>query len=34
VRSVLQRITGRPFYNLSKLDMPKLLDDPNQLAPT
>jgi type I restriction enzyme M protein len=33
VRSVLQRITGRPFYNLSKLDLPKLLDDPNQLAP-
>jgi hypothetical protein len=22
-----------PFYNLSKLDLPKLLDDPNQLAP-
>jgi len=33
VRSLLQKITGRPFYNLSKLDMPKLLDDPNQLAP-
>ncbi len=33
VRSVLERITGRPFYNLSKLDLPKLLDDPNQLAP-
>ena len=33
VRSLLQRITGRPFYNLSKLDMPRLLDDPNQLAP-
>ena len=33
VRSLLQRITGRPFYNLSKLDMEKLLDDPNQLAP-
>ena len=28
-----QKITGRPFYNLSKLDLPKLLDDPNQLAP-
>ena len=27
------KITGRPFYNLSKLDLPKLLDDPNQLAP-
>jgi len=33
VRSLLQKITGRPFYNLSKLDMAKLLDDPNQLAP-
>ena len=33
VRSLLGRITGRPFYNLSKLDLPKLLDDPNQLAP-
>lgn len=33
VRSLLQRITGRPFYNLSRLDLPKLLDDPNQLAP-
>jgi hypothetical protein len=33
VRSLLERITGRPFYNLSKLDLPKLLDDPNQLAP-
>ena len=33
VRSLLQKITGRPFYNLSKLDLPKLLDDPNQLAP-
>jgi type I restriction enzyme M protein len=33
VRSLLQKITGRPFYNLSKLDMGKLLDDPNQLAP-
>ena len=33
VRSLLQKITGRPFYNLSKLDMEKLLDDPNQLAP-
>ena len=33
VRSLLQKITGRPFYNLSKLDMPRLLDDPNQLAP-
>jgi type I restriction enzyme M protein len=33
VRSLLQKVTGRPFYNLSKLDMAKLLDDPNQLAP-
>lgn len=33
VRSLLERITGRPFYNLSRLDLPKLLDDPNQIAP-
>jgi len=33
VRSLLQKVTGRPFYNLSKLDFEKLLDDPNQLAP-
>jgi len=33
VRSLLGKITGRPFYNLSKLDLPRLLDDPNQLAP-
>ena len=33
VRSLLEKITGRPFYNLSRLDIPKLLDDPNQLAP-
>jgi type I restriction enzyme M protein len=33
VRSLLERITERPFYNLSRLDVPKLLDDPNQLAP-
>ena len=33
VRSLLDKITGRPFYNLSKLDFPRLLDDPNQLAP-
>jgi type I restriction enzyme M protein len=32
VTSLLVKITGRPFYNLSKLDLPKLLDDPNQLA--
>lgn len=29
----LRSVSGRQFYNLSKLDMPKLLDDPNQLAP-
>jgi len=33
VRSLLEQITCRPFYNLSRLDLPKLLDDPNQLAP-
>jgi len=33
VRSLLEKITGRSFYNLSRLDLPKLLDDPNQLAP-
>ena len=33
VRSLLEKITGRPFYNLSKLDLAKLLDDPNHLAP-
>ncbi|MGD0113016.1 MAG: class I SAM-dependent DNA methyltransferase [Armatimonadota bacterium] len=33
VRRLLEGVTGRPFYNLSKLDLPKLLDDPNQLAP-
>jgi len=33
VRSLLERITARPFYNLAKLDFAKLLDDPNQLAP-
>ena len=33
VRSLLEQITDRPFYNLSRLDLPKLLDDPNQLAP-
>ncbi len=33
VRSLLEKITVRPFYNLSKLDLAKLLDDPNQLAP-
>jgi len=33
ISGVLQKITGRPFYNLSKLDFPRLLDDPNQIAP-
>jgi type I restriction enzyme M protein len=32
VRSLLQKVTGRPFYNLSRLDFAKLLDDPNQLS--
>lgn len=33
IRAKLTEITGRQFYNLSKLDFPRLLDDPNQLAP-
>src|SRR5207244_5027733 len=32
-RSLLEKITGRPFYNLSRLDLATLLDDTNQLAP-
>ncbi|TAK36456.1 MAG: SAM-dependent DNA methyltransferase [Chloroflexota bacterium] len=32
VRSLLERTTGRPFYNVSKLDLAKLLNDPNQIA--
>ena len=32
VRGVLERITGRPFYNLSQLDFPRLLDAPNDIA--
>src|SRR6185312_13915564 len=32
VRSLMERITKRPFYNVSKLDFQKLLDDPNQLS--
>jgi type I restriction enzyme M protein len=32
VTSKLQKITGYPFYNLSKLTFPKLLDDPNNIA--
>jgi type I restriction enzyme M protein len=33
IRHKLCSITGHPFYNLSKFDIPRLLDDPNQLAP-
>jgi type I restriction enzyme M protein len=33
IRPKLCEITGTLFYNLSKLDFPRLLDDPNQLAP-
>lgn len=32
VRSLLQKVTGHQFYNTSKLDFPRLLDDPNQLS--
>lgn len=32
IQSQLGAITGRDFYNTSKLDFPKLLDDPNHLA--
>src|SRR6266511_2379826 len=33
IRHKLCSITGHAFYNLSKLDLARLLDDPNQLAP-
>jgi len=34
VRSLLEKITEKPFFNLSRFhDMTRLLDDPNQLAP-
>jgi type I restriction enzyme M protein len=33
IRHKLSQITGHSFYNLSKLNLPRLLDDPNQLAP-
>ncbi len=33
IRHKLCSITGHAFYNISKLDLPRLLDDPNQLAP-
>lgn len=32
LEELLTKASGRPFYNLSKLDFPRLLDDPNQLA--
>lgn len=32
IRSKLQKITGRPFYNVSKLTFHTLLDDPENLA--
>jgi len=33
IRHRLSQIAGVQFYNLSKLDLARLLDDPNQLAP-
>ena len=33
IRPKLCEITGTQFYNLSKLDFTRLLDDPNQIAP-
>jgi len=33
VYAKLKNITGATFYNLSKLNFKKLLDDPNQIAP-
>ncbi len=33
IRHKLCSVTGHAFYNLSKLDLARLLDDPNQLAP-
>ncbi len=32
VRARLQEVTSEKFYNLSKLDFERLLDDPNQIA--
>src|SRR5438874_896546 len=32
VRGILERITVRPIYNQSKLDFPRLLDAPNDIA--
>ena len=31
-RSLLEQASGRPFYNTSKLDFERLLDDPNLIA--
>ncbi|MCC6236153.1 MAG: SAM-dependent DNA methyltransferase [Dehalococcoidia bacterium] len=31
-RGLLERASGRSFYNTSKMDFPRLLDDPNHLA--
>ncbi len=33
INAKLQEITGVPFYNLSKLDFSRLIDDPSQIAP-
>lgn len=33
INAKLREITGVPFYNLSKLNFPRLLDDPNHIAP-
>lgn len=33
INAKLREITGVPFYNLSKLNFKKLLDDPNQISP-
>lgn len=33
IRYKLCALTKHPFYNLSKFDFPRLLDDPDQLAP-
>ena len=32
VHNLLVKTTGRPFYNLSRFDLSRLLDDPNKLA--
>ena len=33
LRGLLEQASGRSFYNTSRLDFSRLLDDPNQLAP-